>query len=156
MWQYTGTHAYTAALAAYILAAGSLTALVQPNFSGLVRRTQELEGAYRAAHEALRANAEPVALLGGVEREAEGVRARFGQLLRHTRRVLAAQLYSGVATDFLLKYLGATAAVLLIIGPFFAGDMKPEATLVGRAQMLSNMRYHTRCATYARRCARTP
>ena len=42
--------------------------------------------------------------------------------------------------DFLLKYLGATVAVALIIGPFFRGHMRPEGTERGRAQMLSNMR----------------
>lgn len=34
-------------------------------------------------------------------------------------------------------------AVALIIGPFFGGHLRPEATVMGRAQMLSNMRYHT-------------
>ncbi len=45
--------------------------------------------------------------------------------------------------DFLLKYLGATVAVALVIGPFFQGHMRPVDTVSGRAQMLSNMRYHT-------------
>ena len=31
----------------------------------------------------------------------------------------------------------------LIIGPFFSGRMRPDASVEGRAQMLSNMRYHT-------------
>ena len=64
MWQYSGTHGYTLALAAYVVAAGALTTLVQPNFSRLVRKTQALEGEYRGAHEALRGSAEAVALLG--------------------------------------------------------------------------------------------
>jgi len=33
--------------------------------------------------------------------------------------------------------------VVLIIGPFFSGHLRPEDTLQGRAAMLSNMRYHT-------------
>ena len=37
--------------------------------------------------------------------------------------------------DFLLKYLGATVAVFLIIGPFFRGHMRPENTVHGRAQV---------------------
>ena len=37
--------------------------------------------------------------------------------------------------DFLLKYLGATVAVYLIIGPFFKGHMRPENTVQGRAQV---------------------
>jgi ABC-type uncharacterized transport system fused permease/ATPase subunit len=146
MYQYSGTHAYTAALAAYVVAAGGLTTIFQPNFGGLVRKTQALEGDYRGAHEKLRGASEAVALLGGIEREAEGVRYRFGKLVKHTKTVLRASFYSGIATDFLLKYLGATAAVVLIIGPFFQGRLKPEQTLKGRAQLLSDMRYHTRCA----------
>jgi hypothetical protein len=42
-----------------------------------------------------------------------------------------------------LKYLASTWAVVLIIGPFFGGHLRPEDTLHGRAAMLSNMRYHT-------------
>lgn len=45
--------------------------------------------------------------------------------------------------DFFLKYLGATVAVALIIGPFFGGHLRPDNSLQGRAAMLSNMRYHT-------------
>lgn len=45
--------------------------------------------------------------------------------------------------DFNTKYMAATMAVILIIGPYFSGHLRPEATLLGRASMLSNMRYHT-------------
>ena len=45
--------------------------------------------------------------------------------------------------DFNTKYMAATMAVILIIGPYFSGHLRPEATLMGRASMLSNMRYHT-------------
>ena len=46
---YLGTHAYTLAMASYIFAAGALTTALAPNFSRLVRRTQELEGGYKAS-----------------------------------------------------------------------------------------------------------
>ncbi len=45
--------------------------------------------------------------------------------------------------DFHTKYLAATMAVVLIIGPFFAGHLRPSETTKGRASMLANMRYHT-------------
>ncbi|MED6137180.1 ATP-binding cassette sub- D member 1 [Stylosanthes scabra] len=45
--------------------------------------------------------------------------------------------------DFLLKYLGATVAVILIIEPFFSGHLRPDSSTLGRAEMLSNLRYHT-------------
>jgi hypothetical protein len=34
-------------------------------------------------------------------------------------------------------------AVILIIGPFFSGHLRPGETTRGRASMLANMRYHT-------------
>lgn len=34
-------------------------------------------------------------------------------------------------------------AVVLIIGPFFSGHLKPGEGTKGRAAMLTNMRYHT-------------
>ena len=45
--------------------------------------------------------------------------------------------------DFHTKYLAATMAVALIIGPFFTGHLRPGDSMAGRAKMLSNMRYHT-------------
>ena len=42
-----------------------------------------------------------------------------------------------------MKYLAATMAVVLIIGPFFSGHLQPDGSLLGRAKLLSNMRYHT-------------
>lgn len=47
------------------------------------------------------------------------------------------------AQDFHTKYLAATMAVILIIGPFFSGHLRPGETTRGRASMLANMRYHT-------------
>lgn len=43
--------------------------------------------------------------------------------------------------DFFLKYLAGTFAVIMIIGPFFGGTMRPEDTIMGRARMLSDMRF---------------
>lgn len=93
--------------------------------------------------ETLRGTVEPLALLRGISREATGVRAAFDALVRHARKVLSAQLSAGVTSDFLLKYSAATAAVIMIIGPFFG--VTNANTMEGRARMLSDMRYHTRC-----------
>jgi ABC-type uncharacterized transport system fused permease/ATPase subunit len=49
MRTYLGTFGYTGAIAAYIATAGALTTAFSPNFSRLVRKTQELEGAYKAS-----------------------------------------------------------------------------------------------------------
>ena len=53
-----------------------------------------------------------------------------------------------VVQDFVLKYLGATVAVVLIIGPFFGEHLRPMDNVQGRAHMLSNMRYHTSVVIY--------
>lgn len=45
--------------------------------------------------------------------------------------------------DFVLKYLGSTFGLVLIIEPFFSGSLRPDGSTLGRAQMLSLMRYHT-------------
>ena len=82
------------------------------------------------------------------------MRAAFDALVRHTRKVLSAQFSAGVTSDFLLKYSAATAAVIMIIGPFF-GVTDANST-VGRARMLSDMRYHTRCGARALRIAQRP
>jgi ABC-type uncharacterized transport system fused permease/ATPase subunit len=117
--------------------------VASPNFGGLFKKQQSLEGDYRHLHTRLRANAESVAFYNGVDKEASLLRARFREVVKHTARVLGVQYRFSIVQDFLLKYFGATVAVALIVGPFFAGRMRPEATEAGRAQMLSNMRYHT-------------
>ncbi|GAA0168046.1 ATP-binding cassette [Lithospermum erythrorhizon] len=49
----------------------------------------------------------------------------------------------GMIQDLLLKYLGSTVVVILIIEPFFSGALRPDSSTLGRAEMLSNLRYHT-------------
>ncbi|KAL4445411.1 hypothetical protein ABPG77_011236 [Micractinium sp. CCAP 211/92] len=145
-WQlkrYSGTHRYTAAILAYVFGVGSFMAVASPNFGGLFKKQQALEGVHRQLQTRLRANAESVAFYRGIAREGELLRSSFRDVIQHQARVLGKQWHFGMVQDFLLKYLGATVAVYLIIGPFFKGHMRPENTVQGRAQMLSNMRYHT-------------
>ncbi|MED6148441.1 ATP-binding cassette sub- D member 1 [Stylosanthes scabra] len=66
----------------------------------------------------------------------------FGKLI-HMNVVLHDHWWFGMIQDFLLKYLGATVAVILIIEPFFSGHLRPDSSTLGRAEMLSNLRYHT-------------
>lgn len=75
--------------------------------------------------------------------QASTISARFRQLIRHHSAVLHTQWWFGCIQDFVLKYCGATWAVVLIIGPFFGGNLRPSSDTLGRAEMLSNMRYHT-------------
>ena len=140
---YSGTHRYTAAILAYVFGVGTFMTVAAPNFGGLFKKQQALEGSYRHLHTRLRANAEPIAFYGGIAKEGDLLKTRFKEVLAHAARVLDKQWRFSMVQDFLLKYCGATVAVALIIGPFFGGHLRPESTVAGRAQMLANMRYHT-------------
>lgn len=66
----------------------------------------------------------------------------------HCARLSLNLLFFFGLQDFFLKYLGATAAVVLIIGPFFGNHLRPVDNVLGRAHMLSTMRYHTSVVIY--------
>lgn len=106
-------------------------------------KEQQLEGEYRQLHSRLRTHAESVAYYGGENREEYHIQRKFKDLIRHMRVVLHDHWWFGMIQDFLLKYLGATVAVILIIEPFFSGQLRPDNSTLGRAEMLSNLRYHT-------------
>lgn len=106
-------------------------------------KEQQLEGEYRQLHSRLRTHAESIALYGGENREEFYIQKKFNNLVRHMRVVLHDHWWFGMIQDFLLKYLGATVAVILIIEPFFSGNLRPDSSTLGRAEMLSNLRYHT-------------
>ena len=137
---YSGTHRYTLAILAYIFGAGGATMGAAPNFGKMIKRQADLEGSYRHLHARLAANAEPVAFYGGVEREGVLVRGAFGEAARHAAHVIKTQWRFAMLQDFTTKYAAATVAVVLIIGPFFRGDLRPGEGVTGRASMLANMR----------------
>ena len=141
---YTRTNTYTFAMCAYIFGAGTLVKLVSPNFAKMYKRKQMLEGSYRTAQSRLRSNSESVAFYHrGILVEAETIQDRLAKMVSHNGSVLFRTWKFSMVQDFVLKYFGATFAVILIIGPFFEGHLRPENNIYGRAQMLSNMRYHT-------------
>ena len=140
---YTRTHRYTLGLLGYVLGVGTAMTALAPNFGGLFKRQAALEGLYRAVHTRLRANIESVAFYAGVGKEAEVVRGRFRDVVRAQHRLLTKQWRFGMVQDLLLKYFGATVALVMILGPFFGGHLRPDGSLKGRAGMLSAMRYHT-------------
>lgn len=106
-------------------------------------KEQQLEGEYRQLHSRLRTHAESIAFYGGETREDFHIQQKFKTLVRHMKAVLHEHWWFGMIQDFLHKYLGATVAVVLIIEPFFSGNLRPDASTLGRAEMLSNLRYHT-------------
>ncbi|KAK4430578.1 ABC transporter D family member 1 [Sesamum alatum] len=128
---------------AYVLGAGATIRNFSPAFGKLMSKEQQLEGEYRQLHSRLRTHAESIALYGGENREQFHIQKKFETLVRHMRRVIHDHWWFGMIQDFLLKYLGATVAVILIIEPFFSGNLKPDSSTLGRAEMLSNLRYHT-------------
>jgi ABC-type uncharacterized transport system fused permease/ATPase subunit len=126
-----------------VLGAGFVTGSVSPPFGKLMAKEQQLEGDYRQVHARLRAHSESIAFYGGQDRESSIVTQRFWALTKHLNNVLHTQWWFGIIQDFTLKYLGATVGVVLIIEPFFSGNLRPDNSTLGRAEMLSNMRYHT-------------
>uniref|UniRef100_A0A453GUR0 ABC transmembrane type-1 domain-containing protein n=1 Tax=Aegilops tauschii subsp. strangulata TaxID=200361 RepID=A0A453GUR0_AEGTS len=134
---------YVLWILAYVLGAGGTIRKFSPSFGKLKAMEQQLEGEYRQVHSRLRTHAESVAFYGGENREESHIMQRFQALVRHVNVVLHENWWFGMIQDFLLKYLGATVGVILIVEPFFAGDLKPDTSTLGRAEMLSNLRYHT-------------
>ena len=128
---------------AYILVAGGAIRNFSPAFGKLKSTEQHLEGEYRQLHSRLRTHAESVAFYGGEKKEAYYIMQRFQALVGHLNHVLHENWWFGMIQDFFLKYFGATVAVVLIIEPFFSGDLRPDSSTLGRADMLSNLRYHT-------------
>mmetsp|Transcript_38388 Transcript_38388/g.91038 ORF Transcript_38388/g.91038 Transcript_38388/m.91038 type:complete len:1229 (+) Transcript_38388:203-3889(+) len=141
--RYMGTHAYTVALAGYVLGVGAASAALSPPFGKLFKRLAGLEAAHRSLHSRLLRNSEPVALYGGVDREGAAIDGAFRRVMSQRHRLAATQWSFGVVQDFLLKYLASTVAVALIIGPFFRGSLRPGTGAESRAAMLRHMRYHT-------------
>lgn len=134
---------YAAWILAYVLGAGFVTGSVSPPFGKLLAKEQQLEGDYKQIHARLRTHSESIAFYGGQDREAAIVKQRFKCVIDHLKKVLHTQWWFGMIQDFSLKYLGATFGLVLIIEPFFSGNLCPEQSTLGRAEMLSNMRYHT-------------
>ncbi|ERN14929.1 hypothetical protein AMTRI_Chr02g213560 [Amborella trichopoda] len=128
---------------AYVSGAGLAIGNFSPSFGKLMSREQQLEGEYRQRHSRLRTHSESVAFYGGEKREAFHIKQHFKTLVGHMKLVLHDHWWFGMIQDFLLKYLGATVAVILIIEPFFSGNLRPDTSTLGRAEMLSNLRYHT-------------
>ncbi|KAF6139384.1 hypothetical protein GIB67_026226 [Kingdonia uniflora] len=128
---------------AYVIGAGTMMGTVSPSFGKLMSKEQQLEGEYRQLHSRLRTHAESIAFYGGENREESHIQQKFKSLVKHMKLVLHDHWWFGMIQDFLLKYLGATVAVILIIEPFFSGSLRPDASTLGRAEMLSNLRYHT-------------
>ncbi|RDX73977.1 ABC transporter D family member 1, partial [Mucuna pruriens] len=134
---------YVLWILAYVLGAGAAIRNFSPSFGKLMSKEQQLEGEYRQLHSRLRTHSESIAFYGGERKEETHIQQKFKSLVRHMHSVLHDHWWFGMIQDLLLKYLGATVAVILIIEPFFSGHLRPDSSTLGRAEMLSNLRYHT-------------
>ncbi|MCO5596316.1 hypothetical protein L7F22_050377 [Adiantum nelumboides] len=138
---------YAAWILAYLLSAGLVIERISPAFGSLLAKEQHLEGDYKKIHARLRTHSESIAFYGGHKREASVVKQRFNDVIEHLKKVIHTHWWFGIVQDFTLKYLGATVGLVLIIEPFFKGSLRPGQSTLGRAEMLSNMRYHTSVIT---------
>jgi ABC-type uncharacterized transport system fused permease/ATPase subunit len=126
---------------AYLIGAGGAIRKFTPAFGMLKSTEQQLEGEYRQLHSRLRTHAESVAFYGGESREASHIMQWFRALVNHLNVVLHENWWFGMVQDFLLKYLGATVGVVLIIEPFFVGNLTPDSSTLGRAEMFTIENY---------------
>ncbi|KAA0045345.1 hypothetical protein IC582_016380 [Cucumis melo] len=127
----------------YVAVSGTLIRNFSPPFGKLMSKEQQFEGEYRQLQSRLRTHAESIAFYGGERREEFHILQKFNTLVEHLKIVLNEHWWFGMIQDFLVKYFGATFAVILIIEPFFSGHLRPDSSTLGRAEMLSNLRYHT-------------
>lgn len=100
---------------AYVTGVGGLIVNISPSFGKLMSKEQQLEGDYRQLHSRLRTHAESIAFYGGENREESHIQQKFKNLVKHMKLVLHDHWWFGMIQDFLLKYLGATVAVVLIM-----------------------------------------
>ncbi|QHN99624.1 ABC transporter D family member [Arachis hypogaea] len=98
---------------------------------------QQLEGDYRQLHSRLRTHLESIAFYGGEMREEAHIQQKFKTLVRHLSSVLHDHWWFGMIQDFLLKYFGATVAVILIIEPFFSGHLSGYADRIHELMAVS-------------------
>ncbi|KAI5066208.1 hypothetical protein GOP47_0018832 [Adiantum capillus-veneris] len=138
---------YAAWILAYLLGAGLVMRRISPAFGSLLAKEQHLEGDYKRIHTRLRTHSESIAFYGGQKRESSIIKQRFNDVIEHLKKVVHAHWWFGMMQDFTLKYLGATVGLVLIIEPFFNGNLRPGQSTLGRAEMLSNIRYHTSVIT---------
>ncbi|CAL0320367.1 unnamed protein product [Lupinus luteus] len=134
---------YAIWLLVYALGSTTASKIFSPTFGKLMSKEQQLEGEYRQLHSRLRTNSESIAYYGGEKREEYFIQQKFKALVRHMKVVLHDYWWFGTIEDFLLKYLGAAVSVILIAEPFFTGHLNPDSSTLERAEMLSNLRYHT-------------
>lgn len=126
-----------------MVGAGLTFRKISPSFGRHMSKEQQLEGEYRQLHSRLRTHAESIAFYGGENREEFHILKKFKNLVQHLKVVLHDHWWFGIIQDFVVKYLGATVAVIMIFEPFFSGNLRPDSSTLGRAEMLSNLRYHT-------------
>ncbi|XP_057496579.1 ABC transporter D family member 1-like isoform X2 [Actinidia eriantha] len=128
---------------AYIVGTGALARRISPSFGILVAKEQQLEGEYRQLHSRLRTHAESIAFYGGETIEKFHIQQKFKSLVQHMNVVLHHNWWFSIAQDLIFRWLGSIVAGTSMIEPFFRGKLRPESSTLGRAEMLSNLRYHS-------------
>ncbi|THG14498.1 hypothetical protein TEA_014205 [Camellia sinensis var. sinensis] len=98
---------------------------------------------YRQLHSRLRTHAESIAIYGGENREESHIQQKFKALIQHMGVVLHHNWWFGIAQDLIFRCLGAIVAGTLMIEPFFLGKLRPGSSALGRAETLSNLKYHS-------------
>lgn len=116
---------------------------ISPNFAKLFKKRSALSEVFRQAVARVVVHSESIAALNGDDREHYLVTDSFRNLQKHVRRMTGTQWWFGMIEDFVTKYAASTMAMIVILGPFFGGNLRTDYTPEGNATTLATMRYVT-------------
>jgi ABC-type uncharacterized transport system fused permease/ATPase subunit len=127
----------------YVTSAVVAVRLMSPPWSKLFAVRSQLTEAFRQALGRLLTHSEAIAALGGEGREGSIILQRFEAMHRHLSKMIHVQWRFGMVEDFVAKYCASTIAMIVILGPFFGGNLRTDYTPAGNAATLATMRYVT-------------
>eukprot|EP00049_Salpingoeca_infusionum_P008792 m.144576 g.144576 ORF g.144576 m.144576 type:complete len:1291 (-) comp14133_c0_seq3:1306-5178(-) len=128
---------------AYVVFAVGLVRMLSPNFGKMFSTKSMLGEAFNKAMGRVVTHCEAIAALHGEDREASLVNSAFTRLKRQIDYMIKQQWSFGMIEDFVTKYAASTTAMIVILGPFFGGNLRTDYSAEGNAQTLASMRYVT-------------
>eukprot|EP00043_Microstomoeca_roanoka_P015266 m.152682 g.152682 ORF g.152682 m.152682 type:complete len:1240 (-) comp16218_c0_seq1:132-3851(-) len=127
----------------YVTVAVVLVRSVSPNFGKLFSKRNKLNEIFRQAFGRLVTHSEAIAALNGDEKERSIILESFVNLNKQIKSMISTQWWFGMVEDFITKYAASTMAMIVIMGPFFGGNLRTDYSADGNATTLATMRYVT-------------
>eukprot|EP00055_Hartaetosiga_balthica_P012730 m.62706 g.62706 ORF g.62706 m.62706 type:complete len:1271 (+) comp8040_c2_seq2:177-3989(+) len=127
----------------YVTLAVVSVRMMSPNFAKLFSKRNKLREVFTQAFGRVVTHSEAIAALNGDEREKSIVAGAFSSMQKHVRNIVRVQWSFGMIEDFVTKYAASTMAMIVILGPFFSGDLRSDFSVEGNATTMASMRYVT-------------